>query len=184
MSVALAALAFTLQAPIIIPRHQWGALPPVLAMTRHQVKYITVHHAGVPTKKETPFFTKLQNLQKWCQREDKTSFAQVKPPWPDIPYHYYISWQGEIAECRNAGFVGDTNTTYDPTGHLLVVLEGSLDKEQPTEAQLQSLRQMTVWAAKKYDVSRVRIGAHRDYAKTTCPGENVMSFVRSLRTSF
>jgi hypothetical protein len=181
----LALLAFAIvQAPVIVSRQEWGAKPAILEMKPHTIRYITIHHAGVPTKRELTMETKLRNLQSWCQREDKTSFAKVKPPWPDIPYHYYIFWDGRIAECRDARFVGDTNTTYDPTGHLLICLEGQLSAEQPTAEQLESMKQMTIWAAGKYSVPRTRIGGHGDYADTDCPGKNLLEAVRKLRTAF
>ena len=36
-------------------------------------------------------------------------------------------------------YAGDTATSYDPHGHLLVVLEGDFNLEDPTAAQLDSL---------------------------------------------
>jgi hypothetical protein len=171
-------------APPIISRAQWGAGPVILHPKRHEIRYITIHHTGVAQKPGVPFSTKLRNLQKWCQREDRTSFSHVKPPWPDIPYHYYISWDGQIAEGREAKYVGDTNTTYDPTGHLLIVLEGNFEKETPSEAQLRSLDAMTVWAARHYRVPRVRIKGHGDYAQTDCPGAALRAYLPKLRTSF
>jgi hypothetical protein len=182
LSLALAVI-IGLQ-PAILTREQWGAKAPILTMKQHSIRFITVHHAGVPTKKDVPNETKLRNLQAWCQREDRTSFSHVKPAWPDIPYHFYIFWDGQIAECRNSNYVGDTNTTYDPTGHLLICLEGQLSTEQPTGAQLAALKQMLEWSAKQYSVPRVRIGCHRDYADTDCPGKNVRPLLPSLRISF
>ncbi|MGV3616970.1 MAG: peptidoglycan recognition family protein [Fimbriimonas sp.] len=181
----LVLLAATLvQAPAMLSRADWGAGPVILNPQRHEIRYVTIHHTGVAQKPDVPFRTKLRNLQKWCQREDRTSFAHVKPPWPDIPYHYYIAWDGQIAECREAKFVGDTNTTYDPTGHLLIVVEGNFEKEKPSEAQLRALDAMTQWAARKYGVPRVRIKGHGDYAKTDCPGGALREYLPRLRTSF
>lgn len=171
--------------PSIMRRSQWGAGPVILAPVRHEIRFITIHHTGVVQKPDTPFATKLRNLQKWCQREDKTSFApRVKPPWPDIPYHYYIDCHGKIAEGRPVEFVGDTNTTYDPTGHLLIVLEGNFEKETPSEAQLRALDAMTRWAAEKYRIPRIRIKGHGDYAQTDCPGKPLTAYLPKLRTSF
>lgn len=182
--LALMAIA-AFQQPPIMTRAEWDARPVILKPARHEIRYITIHHTGVAQKPQTDFKTKLQNLQKWCQREDTKSFApRVKPPWPDIPYHYYIDWQGQIAEGRPVQFVGDTNTTYDPTGHLLIVLEGNFEKEAPSEAQIRSLNLMTRWAAEKYRVPRIRIKGHGDYAQTDCPGKPIIEYLPKLRTSF
>jgi N-acetyl-anhydromuramyl-L-alanine amidase AmpD len=183
MFALVAMAAFT--GPAIMTRAEWGAGPVILQPKRHEIKYITIHHTGVAQKPAVDFKTKLQNLQKWCQREDTKSFApRVKPPWPDIPYHYYIDCHGKIAEGRPAVFVGDTNTTYDPTGHLLIVLEGNFEKEPVTEAQFQALNAMTRWAAEKYRVPRVRIKGHGDYAQTDCPGKPLTAYLPKLRASF
>jgi len=80
--------------------------------------------------------------------------------------------------------VGDTNTTYDPTGHLLIVVEGNFEKETPSEAQLRSLQAITQWAAQKYRVPRIRIKGHGDYAKTDCPGATLKPYLAKLRVSF
>lgn len=153
-------------------------------MKVHTVRAITIHHAGVPTRSDVPIVTKLRNLQAWCQREDQLAGGRKKPAWPDIPYHYYVFADGTVAECRKADYVGDTNTTYDPTGHLLICLEGNFETETPPPAQLAAMEAMTRWASRKYQVPRIRIGAHGDYAQTDCPGKNLLPAVRSLRTSF
>lgn len=181
----LSPLLLAASPPQILSRADWKALPAIGRPRRHEIRYITIHHTGVAQKPSVPLQTKLQNLQKWCQREDRTSFApRVKPPWPDIPYHYYIAWDGQIAEGREAHFVGDTNTEYDPKGHLLIVLEGNFETERPSEAQITAMRAMTRWAATKYRVPRVRIASHGDYAKTSCPGAGLMPHVRRLPVSF
>ena len=180
----VALIAFVaLQTPPILTRKQWGAGPVILSPRLHQIRYVTIHHTGVAKKPSVDLPTKLRNLQKWCQREDRTSFAHVKPPWPDIPYHYYIAWDGQIAEGREVRFVGDTNTIYDPTGHLLIVVEGNFEVEVPSEAQLRSLDAMTQWAARRYQVPRIRIKGHGDYAQTDCPG-SLRDYLPKLRTSF
>lgn len=170
--------------PPYLTRGDWGAKPAIANPMAHSIRYITIHHTGVAQKPEVDLRTKLRNLQSWSQREDKTSFAKVKPIWPDIPYHYYIDAHGQIAEGREAKWVGDTNTEYDPTGHLLIVLEGNFEKETPSEAQLRSMEAMTRWAARKYGVPRVRIGGHGDYAKTSCPGPALAPSVQRLKISF
>ena len=86
---------------------------------------------------------KMQNLQAFSQRDDKLASGKFKPAWFDVPYHYYIAVDGRIAEGRELKYVGDTNTEYDPTGHALVVVEGSFNTEEPTKAQIDSLKKMT-----------------------------------------
>src|SRR5215204_6773593 len=82
----------------------------------------------------------------------QTRLRQAEPAWFDIPYHYYIASDGRIADGRPIKYAGDTNTEYDPTGHALVVLEGSFNTEQPTPTQIESLKQMVAWLTRKYKI--------------------------------
>lgn len=176
------ALALMQDGPPIVLREQWGAKPAALAQTRHSPSRITIHHAGVPQKPEVPLETKLKNLQSWCQREDKLASGKVKPAWADIPYHYYISTDGRIGECRYVIYVGDTNTEYDPTGHILIVVEGDTDKEEVTAEQKQSLKSLVLWLAKKWRIAPDHLGAHKDFAKTDCPGKRLYEMMPELRS--
>ena len=54
---------------------------------------------------------------------------------------------------RDAAFRGDTGTSYDTTGHLLVVVEGNFELERPTAAQWTSLEAVLAWASERYEVS-------------------------------
>jgi N-acetyl-anhydromuramyl-L-alanine amidase AmpD len=77
--------------------------------------------------------------------------------------------------------VGDTNTDYDPAGHALVVFEGNFEKEQPTPAQMESLRALAAWLSAEYDLPASEIKGHSDYASTACPGANLKKALPKLR---
>lgn len=167
--------------PPILTRDQWGAKLPVLERKWQVPTYITIHHAGVPTKPDVSTAQKLRNLQAFSQREDKLASGRTKPAWPDVPYHYYIGTDGIIAEGRQFVYVGDTNTEYDPTGHVLICLEGNFETEQPTPAQLESMRKMTLWLAHEWRIKPEHIKSHKDYAKTECPGAALYKELPALR---
>lgn len=105
--------------------------------------------------------------------QSQLATGRVKKAWPDVPYHFYLSVDGRIAEGRDVNFVGDTNTDYNPTGHILIVLEGNFDEEQPTSAQLESLRVLVLWAASNWRIQANALRGHKDYAQTACPGKNL-----------
>lgn len=168
--------------PGMISRSDWGAGKPVGEAKTHKIEFITIHHTGTNQRVDILTGTKMRNLQRFSQREDKLASGKTKPAWFDIPYHYYIAVNGEIAEGRELKFVGDTNTEYDPTGHALVVVEGSFDKQQPTPAQIESLKQVVAWLAAKYRVPAANIRGHYDYAKTACPGENLKKLFPEIKT--
>ena len=166
--------------PEMIKRADWGALKPVGEGKKHEIKFITIHHTGTKQKPDGLIGTKMRNLQAFSQREDKLDTGKTKPAWFDIPYHYYIAADGQIAEGREIKYAGDTNTEYDPTGHALVVVEGSFNTEQPSQAQIDSLKQIVAWLARKYKVPGANIKGHSDYAKTACPGENLKKLLPEL----
>jgi N-acetylmuramoyl-L-alanine amidase-like protein len=93
----------------------------------------------------------------------------------------YIAVDGEVAEGREWRYVGDSNTPYDPTGHFLIVLEGSFDSDTLTSAQRDALDALVVAAARRWRIPPERIAGHRDYAQTRCPGRNVYSQLPRLR---
>ncbi|MBV9773249.1 MAG: N-acetylmuramoyl-L-alanine amidase [Gemmatimonadetes bacterium] len=150
-------------------------------MKTHTIDHITIHHTGEPSHPERTIEDKLRGLQKFSQAPATLEDGRVRDPWPDVPYHYYIDTAGRIAEGREIAYAGDTNTTYDPTGHLLIVVEGNFENEQPTAAQLESLRSLVRWAAWKWHVPASAIGKHNDYAVTLCPGKNLTPELPRLR---
>ena len=128
------------KAPSIVSRSDWGAKKPVGEGKKHDIRFITIHHTATAQKPDVEIAVKLRNLQAFSQRDDKLDTGKFKPAWFDIPYHYYIAVDGKIAEGREIEYAGDTNTEYDPTGHALVVVEGSFNREQPTAKQVRSSR--------------------------------------------
>jgi hypothetical protein len=115
-----------------LSRAEWGAHPPVARMRTHRPVRITVHHSAVAQNPGRSTDDKLRGLQQFSQREDSLADGRRKPPWPDVPYHFYIAVDGTVAEGREWRYVGDSNTPYDPAGHLLVVVEGNFEAEQLT----------------------------------------------------
>lgn len=184
--VAIAILTFGVyvdaqKSPAIISRTEWNANKPVGEGKKHKIEFITIHHTATKQRTDLTIETKLKNLQAFSQREDKLASGKAKPAWFDVPYHYYIAVDGKIAEGREIGYAGDTNTAYDPTGHALIVVEGSFGTDEPNAAQLESLTAMVKWLAKKYKVSGEKIKGHKDYADTACPGTNLEKLLPELR---
>jgi len=167
--------------PPILSKADWGGTRAIAVMEPQRIERITIHHAGVRTNTAVDFPQRLRNLQSWCQREGELASGKKKPAWPDTPYHYYISPDGTIAQCRDPRYSGDTNTEYNPKGHLLICLEGNLDETKATPAQLESLHRLTKWAAHHYGVPAKYIRGHNDYAVTGCPGKTFAPELVRLR---
>ena len=170
----------TLDVPIV-SRAEWGARDPVLPMREHRIERLTIHHTATRQDTARSLASKLQGLQQFSQRDDSLADGRRKPAWADIPYHYYIAVDGSIGEARSWRYAGDTNTPYDPAGHLLVVVEGNFEDEELTPAQRTALETLVPALARRFAIPGERLGAHRDYAATRCPGRNIMSELPRLR---
>jgi hypothetical protein len=150
-------------------------------MMRHTPERITIHHTGTRQAPARSLAEKMQGLQRFSQREDSLAGGRRKRQWADIPYHLYVAVDGEVAEGRDWRYVGDSNTPYDPTGHFLIVLEGSFDTDTLTSGQRNALDALVIAAMKRWRIPPDRIAGHRDYARTRCPGQNVYSELPRLR---
>lgn len=156
-----------------VSRAEWDARPPVLPMQAHTLTRLTIHHTGTNQNFNRTVIDKLRGLQLFSQRDDSLASGRLKPAWADVPYHFYVGVDGVVGEGRDWRYAGDTNTEYDPAGHLLVVVEGNFQKDTLTTAQRRTLDLIVPALARRFGISADRFGSHRDYARTECPGANL-----------
>lgn len=164
-----------------LSRAEWGAKPPVMAMRPHTPVRLTIHHTGVAQAPARTLADKLRGLQAFSQRDDSLASGRRKPAWADIPYHFYIGVDGTLGEARDWRYVGDSNTPYDPTGHLLVVVEGNFERDTLTTAQRRTLDIVVPSLTRRFRIPPERLASHRDFAETSCPGKNVYTELPRLR---
>lgn len=153
----------------IQPRSSWNAAPPK-EYKKHTPMRITVHHEGGRLLADTASAaTRLKNVQSWSMGPDRK--------WADIPYHYLVAPDGTVYEGRNPLTVGETNTEYDPTGHLLISFLGNYEQQAFTPHLQQVLIKLIAQFCIKYNISPDTISTHRDHSsKTTCPGKNIYPY--------
>lgn len=156
-----------------VSRAEWGARPPVLPMQAHALIRLTIHHTGTNQNFNRTVADKLRGLQLFSQRNDSLASGRLKPAWPDVPYHFYVGVDGVVGEGRDWRYAGDTNTEYDPAGHLLVVVEGNFQRDTLTTAQRRTLDVIVPALARRFRIPADRLASHRDYARTECPGANL-----------
>lgn len=149
-------------------RAVWGSVDSVNSTYEHRIGYITIHHGGelFPDDKNTIEY--LKNLQSWSRSAKN---------WIDVPYHFIIDRHGKVYEGRPLNYRGDTNTTYDPTGHALIVLLGNFEEQAVKEEQIASLKKLTALLAKQESVPAEKIKTHKDYADTLCPGKKLTAYL-------
>ncbi len=166
----------------LVTRADWGAKPPVLPMRAHTPSRLTIHHTGTAQYFNRSLEDKLRGLQLFSQRDDSLASGARKPAWPDVPYHYYVSVDGRVGEGRDWHYVGDTNTSYDPTGHLLVVVEGNFENDSLTTAQRRTLDTLVPALAHSFGIPSNRLASHRDFADTDCPGKALYALLPRFRS--
>jgi N-acetylmuramoyl-L-alanine amidase len=153
----------------VVSRETWGAAAPVLAeMVPHAIDRITLHHAGTYSD-----HTSTARIRGWQDGH------MIGKGWPDLAYHLVIGVDGTAYEGRDPAYRGDTNTSYDTTGHLLVMLDGDFEVQRPTPAQWETLVAVLAWAAEHYGVSPDTISGHGDHAATLCPGRHLEDRIHS-----
>jgi hypothetical protein len=155
----------------IVPVSAWGGTPADPAKARrHTITSITLHHQGetfAPGKDPVQY---LRNLQAW---------SRASKQWLDIPYHYVIDLQGRTYAARDIAFAGDTNTSYDPTGHALIEVVGNFEEVEPNQQQLDAVVDMMALLVVRHRVSIDTIRGHKDHAQSLCPGTNLYRYLEN-----
>lgn len=164
-----------------LSREAWGAHAPVLPMRPHALTRLTIHHTATTQQRERTLAEKLRGLQKFSQEDSPLADGRMKPAWADIPYHLYVDVHGAVGEGRDIHYAGDSNTAYDPAGHLLVVVEGNFEKEDITPEQMRTLRLLVPALTKRYSIPADSIAAHKDFAQTGCPGTKLYAEIPRLK---
>jgi hypothetical protein len=166
----------------VVARSDWGAADVSGELVVHDVDKITLHHTADSHDENTPD----HRLRHWQEFHQSVGFA-------DIAYHIIIGSDGTIFEGRDFGAVGDTRTSYDPTGHFLISLDGMFDEfwdgsdagsapdgaDELSDVQRGALVDVLAWASMEYDIDPAEIAGHRDYVATACPGSVVYAMLTS-----
>lgn len=136
----------------------------------HRITHVTLHHTGSaePLRPDEDPAAKLRGLQSW---------GATARNWWDVPYHFLIDLQGRVYEGRDWRFMGETNTTYDPSGHFLISVIGNYGRQEPTPAQIEAIADLMSWAIDQFDLPLDRIGGHYNYAETSCPGQHLRRYL-------
>jgi hypothetical protein len=130
---------------------------------------IVVHHTAISNAS----VTEIQELHM-----DGRGFA-------DIAYHFLIDSEGNIYEGREINIRGAHVQGFN-TGSVGVVLLGNFNDEEPTKAQLNSLRNLVDYLRYTYEIRY--LAGHKDYPDqspdgTECPGDNLYPLLPDLARS-
>lgn len=141
----------------------WGGREAAGGFTAHTVERMTVHHTAalLDTNRNAP--ARVRQHQRF-HIDDRG--------WPDLAYHFIVDAHGHVYEGRPVTAAGDTGTNYDPTGHFLVCAEGDFNRQGIPAAQVAAVVDLLAWGSVHFGVDASTIRGHRDWAATSCPGDD------------
>lgn len=142
--------------------------------TQYKKNYIILHHTL--TDRDTTTFEAVNNYHKnlWNFQSSLGYY---------IGYHYFITGDGKVTQGRADWEPGahcyQENKNYDSIG---ICLTGNYDNQEPSQAQLDSLRELLLDLMERHSISKQNIKFHREYATyKSCPGNNIKSdFIDNL----
>jgi len=192
------ALALPVSGLAVNPRSTWGSNhPPKGPLASEDVKFLLVHHSASHNgyaSADTPNI-----LRGWFNFHTGPDKG-----WNDIAYNFIIDSEGVIWEGRQGSLAGALagDATGGNQGYTqLVCVIGDFNTAKPSGAAQKSLRRMLAWLADKHGVATSAgsevtfnskgsnrwpagitvttstIAGHRDMSKTSCPGNNLYSYV-------
>lgn len=104
--------------------------------------------------------------------------------WAGIGYHFVIRKNGTIESGRALAAVGAHCYSHNENS-VGICLSGNFDNEKPTKKQLKSLKNLTAWLCRKYNLDPKKdqtILGHRDLISgTSCPGSSMYPKLDDIR---
>ena len=168
---------------IDLPASKWREDNPIVSrMQKHSGSKplrITVHYTDVPKNFDRPLIQKLRTLFDYAIH---TIEGTKKKLWGDIPYHYFIDANGLLGEARYPAYMPDSNTSYDRDGHITIVIEGDIH-DGITAPQKRKMMSLIRALQKKYRIPIGRVGVHKNFAETDCPGPAISKAILDFRHS-
>lgn len=182
--IAIPGPAFADVADVIdMPSSKWRATckaQPIASRMERQrsaTKRLTVHYTDTPKNYERTLAQKLCILFNYAATKVE---GTKKNLWGDIPYHYYIASDGKLGEARDPYYIVDSNTAYNRDGHIAVVLEGNA-RDGINPAQKRKLFALLRELQLEWRVPKDRIGTHKNFAQTDCPGPAILKAVKEYK---
>lgn len=161
-----------------VSRQSWAVTPPNPQKMRamNGVSRITVHHEGSKANNDSTPAQVAATLQRIQGQHRKRMGAG------DIGYHFIIDRTGTIWQGRDWRYQG-AHTSGQNAHNLGVMLLGNFEIQQPTGAQLSSMRNLVLSLARMYNLDvRKSVYAHNDFGNTQCPGKNLKGHVTAFKS--
>lgn len=128
-------------------------------------KYIIIHHGG-----GTFNFDQVNK-----HHTDKWGF--ISSLGYGIGYQYWISYTGRIYQGRRDTETGAHTIGYNRNS-IGICLQGNMDIDEPTPAQLEALAKLVKQKKGEYNITTIH--GHRNFSATSCPGDKLYKLIVNL----
>jgi len=159
-----------------ISRATWAKADPIGSRINKMgaIQMITVHHEGW-----TPVW--FEDTKSTADRLDGIRRSHIdRLRAGDIGYHYIIDRGGRIWEGRNIAYQGAHVREHNENNVGIMVL-GNFDQQQPSTAQVGTLRTLLATVTKQYRIPTSKVYTHQELNKTECPGKVLQAHMTTLR---
>ena len=140
-------------------------------------KYIIVHHTAVSYDKNQDQF---HATNRYHQSKDfpRSSIGYY------VGYHYEIAKDGTLYQARDDNEAGahtsQQSMNYSSIG---IALDGDFDKEDPTDKQIETLKNLLRDKMSKMNIDASHVVPHRKFAPKTCWGsrlpDDILGYIKS-----
>ncbi len=146
-------------------------------MNFKNIDTVVIHHDAVirPTSYNT------------LKRLISEANTHIADNWGHISYHYSIDNVGDVYQCVNEKEICYHAGNYDVNIRSLAIkLDGNMETQQPTPAQIKSLQALLVYlTSQRPDLPKIvaaSVKGHRDVrlAPTACPGRNLYPLIHKF----
>jgi len=161
----------------VINRSAWNAAPadPKRLTPMNGISHLTVHHEGSPQPNTDTTSSAVAATLRRIQNQHRANRG-----YGDIGYHFAIDRSGRVWQGRDLRYQGAHVSQYNPN-NIGVLVIGNFDIQKPTAEQLSSLERLSQSLMTTYRIPRAEYRAHRDLAKTQCPGSSLAPQVVAIR---
>ncbi len=149
-----------------IPQSEWnsggaGPVPEKLFPHGDGITSLVIHHTQTPNEAPAMEKARLRSIRR---------YHMVEKEWGEVAYHYFVGSSGQIYEGRDWRFAGDSGTTYDLNGRLLICLLGDFTETMPTEKALDTMLRLVAAKLHEHKLTPSDVVTHQMVAATDCPG--------------
>lgn len=161
----------------LIRRSDWQANPPTQAYKKHNPIKITIHHTAAHYPETyNDSVAEMQFIQ---------DYHQNAKGWIDIGYHFLINPLGDIFEGRPVMVVG-AHVGGMNTDNIGISIMGNYHPPVNDNLRLETVSSIITllrYLKDRFGILKDKIYAHRDLAKTDCPGDIIYSKIPEIKNS-